>query len=65
MKKLTALATLLTLGVLLTAAAGPTVVTYLPHDKVTGTMVKGGAIIEDKGVRVLAQRRGAGLVRSK
>ena len=62
MKNLFALAMLLTLGVLLTAAGVPTVVTYVPHEKVTSTMVKGGAIIEDKGLRVLAQRRGAGEV---
>ena len=62
MKNLFALATLLTLGVLLTAAGVPTVVTYVPHEKVTSTMVKGGAIIENKGLRVLAQRRGAGEV---
>jgi mannose-6-phosphate isomerase-like protein (cupin superfamily) len=49
---------------LLAAAAGlPTAVTYVPHDKVTATMAKGGAIIEDKGgLRVLAQRRGTGEV---
>ncbi len=49
---------------LLAAAAGvPTAVTYIPHDKVTATMAKGGAIIEDKGgLRVLAQRRTTGEV---
>src|SRR6266704_2981875 len=49
---------------LMGAAAGlPTAVTYVPHDKVTATMAKGGAIIEDKGgLRVLAQRRGTGEV---
>ena len=47
---------------LLTAAGVPTVVTYVHHDKVSATMAKGGAIIEDKGLRVLAQRRGAGEV---
>ena len=40
----------------------PTVVTYVPHDKVTATMVKGGQIINDKGLIVLANRRGAGEV---
>ena len=62
MKHLFAIATLLILGVLLNAAGVPTVVTYVPHDKVTSTMVKGGAIIQDNGLRVLAQRRGAGEV---
>ena len=40
----------------------PTVVTYVPHDKVAATMVKGGQIIGDHGLIVLAQRRGAGEV---
>jgi len=63
MKFLLALTTLvLIVAVLLTAASAPTVVTYVPHDKVTATMAKGGAIIEDNGLRVLAQRRGAGEV---
>jgi mannose-6-phosphate isomerase-like protein (cupin superfamily) len=35
-------------------------VTYIPHDKVSATMTKGGAVIEDPGLRVLAQRRKAG-----
>ena len=61
MKFLLALITLSVVAVL--AAAGvPTKVTYVPHDKVTTTMAKGGAIIEDQGLRVLAQRRGAGEV---
>jgi glc operon protein GlcG len=46
----------------LTASGLPTKVTYVPHDKVTTTMAKGGAIIEDAGLRVLAQRRGSGEV---
>ena len=63
MKFLLALTTLvLIVAVLLTAASAPTVVTYVPHDKVAATMAKGGAIIEDNGLRVLAQRRGAGEV---
>src|SRR5215510_12325156 len=54
---------LLMVAALLTAAGVPTAVTYVPHDKVTSTMAKGGAIIEDKGgLRVLAQRRGTGEV---
>jgi len=44
------------------ASGLPTKVTYIPHDKVTSTMAKGGPIIEDAGLRVLAQRRGAGEV---
>jgi mannose-6-phosphate isomerase-like protein (cupin superfamily) len=65
MKFLVGLAVLLivvALSFMAAAAAGlPTAVTYVPHDKVTATMAKGGAIIEDKGgLRVLAQRRGTG-----
>ena len=61
MKFLLALiATSLLVAALLSAAGVPTVVTYVPHDKVTATMAKGGAIIEDHGLRVLAQRRGTG-----
>ena len=65
MKFLVGLAVLsLMVVALIAAAAGlPTAVTYVPHDKVTATMAKGGAIIEDKGgLRVLAQRRGTGEV---
>ena len=52
----------ITAAALLTAAGGPAAVTFVPHDKVTATMAKGGAIIEDPGLRVLAQRRGTGEV---
>lgn len=61
MKFLLALTTtLLMVAVLLTAAGVPTAVIYVPHEKVSATMAKGGAIIEDQGLRVLAQRRGTG-----
>ena len=62
MKLLATLATVLTVGAYLVAAGVPTKVTYIPHDKVSATMVKGGAIIEETGLRVLAQRRGSGEV---
>ena len=62
MKWLLALATLSTMIVVLTAAGVPTVVTYVHHDKVSATMAKGGPIINDQGLIVLAQRRGAGEV---
>jgi mannose-6-phosphate isomerase-like protein (cupin superfamily) len=62
MKRLLMLATLLMMAVVVVADGVPTVVTYVHHDKVSATMAKGGAIIEDKGLRVLAQRRGAGEV---
>jgi len=67
MKFLLALATTLTMAVLLTVAAVfsagvPAAVHYIGHDKVSATMAKGGAIIEDPGLRVLANRREAGEV---
>ncbi len=61
-------ATLLTTAVLLTAAAVslgggvPAAVHYIGHDKVTAVMSKGGQIVNDPGLIVLAQRREAGLV---
>ncbi len=60
-------ATLLTTAVLLTAAAValaggvPAAVHYIGHDKVTQVMSKGGPIVSDPGLVVLAQRREAGL----
>ena len=62
MKFLPALALLLTMAVVVTADGVPTSVTYVPYDKVSATMVKGGSIINDHGLIVLAQRRGAGEV---
>ena len=62
MKWLLALATLFTMIVVLTAGGVPTVVTYVHHDKVSATMAKGGPIINDQGLIVLAQRRSAGEV---
>src|SRR5499427_11018742 len=47
----------------LVAARGvPSKVTYIPHDTVDKTMEKGGQIIGENGLIVLAQRRGAGEV---
>jgi len=62
MKFLKALAVVFTMAVIVRADGVPTVVTYVPHDKVTSTMAKGGQIINDHGLIVLAQRRGAGEV---
>jgi mannose-6-phosphate isomerase-like protein (cupin superfamily) len=62
MKYVSVVAMLLTMAVLVAADGVPTVVTYVPHDKVSSTMVKGGQIINDHGLIVLAQRRGAGEV---
>ncbi len=61
MKLLFGIAVLLFMvAVWVTAAGVPAAVTYVPHDKVAATMAKGGPIIEDPGLRVLAQRRGTG-----
>jgi mannose-6-phosphate isomerase-like protein (cupin superfamily) len=68
MKLWVALATLLTMAVLLTAAAAPqgggvpAAVHYIDHEKVAATMAKGGPIVNDPGLIVLANRRGAGQV---
>jgi len=62
MKRFVVLAISLTAVVAVRADGVPTVVTYVPHDKVTSTMVKGGPIVNDHGLIVLAQRRGAGEV---
>jgi mannose-6-phosphate isomerase-like protein (cupin superfamily) len=50
-------------AVTLVAAKGvPSKVTYIPHDTANKTMEKGGQIINENGLIVLAQRRGAGEV---
>jgi mannose-6-phosphate isomerase-like protein (cupin superfamily) len=52
-----------TCAVTVIAAKGvPSKVTYIPHDTVNQTMTKGGQIIGENGLIVLAQRRGAGEV---
>jgi mannose-6-phosphate isomerase-like protein (cupin superfamily) len=62
MKSLKIVALMFVLAVVVRADGVPTVVTYVPHDKVTSTMAKGGQIINDHGLIVIAQRRGAGEV---
>src|ERR1700732_3982391 len=62
MKYVPILAMLFTTVLLLAANGVPTTVTYVSHDKVSATMAKGGQIIDDHGLIVLAQRRGAGEV---
>ena len=59
--------TLLTTAVLIAAAASrgggvPAAVHYIGHDKGTEVMSKGGPIVSDPGLVVLAQRREAGPV---
>ena len=62
MKLLLALAASFTMAILMTADAAtggvPASVHFIGHDKVTQTMTKGGAIVEDPGLRILANRRG-------
>jgi mannose-6-phosphate isomerase-like protein (cupin superfamily) len=62
MRFLLALAMLLTMAVVMTADGVPTIVTYVPYDTVSATMAKGGSIINDHGLIVLANRRGVGEV---
>jgi mannose-6-phosphate isomerase-like protein (cupin superfamily) len=62
MKSLRILAMVAVLGMVVSAAGVPTVVTYVPNSKVTEVMTKGGEIVNDKGLIILANRRGAGEV---
>jgi mannose-6-phosphate isomerase-like protein (cupin superfamily) len=56
------LAMSMVMAAVMTADGVPTTVTYVPHDTVSATMAKGGSIINDHGLVVLAQRRAAGEV---
>src|SRR6202011_3252178 len=68
MKSLLTLTIFLTAAVFLTAAARPigggvpAAVHYIDHDKVATVMAKGGPIVDDPGLIVLANRRGTGQV---
>jgi mannose-6-phosphate isomerase-like protein (cupin superfamily) len=68
MKSAFAKAALLTMFVLLAASGAstgegvPAAVHYIPHDKVAAVMAKGGPIISDPGLIVLANRREAAAV---
>ena len=62
MKTLGVLAILLGLTVVTAADGVPTFVTYVPNSKVTEVMAKGGEIVNDKGLVILANRRGSGEV---
>src|SRR6202040_188436 len=68
MKSLLTLTIFLTTAFFLTAAAAPigggvpAAVHYIGHDKVAEVMAKGGPIVNDPGLIVLANRRGAGQV---
>jgi len=59
MKTLLALATLLSMTVLVTSVTAggfPKRVHYINHEKTTAAMVKGGRVIEDEGLIVIANR---------
>lgn len=56
------LAGVLALGVLSVGGGVPAAVHYIGHDKVTEVMSKGGAIVSDPGLVVLANRRESGVV---
>jgi mannose-6-phosphate isomerase-like protein (cupin superfamily) len=62
MKNLGILVVLLGLTIGVAADGVPTVVTYVPNSKVTEVMTKGGEIVNDKGLIILANRRGSGEV---
>ena len=54
--------TLLTTSAPSTGQGVPAAVHFIPHDKVDAVMAKGGPIINDPGLVVLANRRNAGAV---
>jgi mannose-6-phosphate isomerase-like protein (cupin superfamily) len=60
MKTLRILALVVTVSMVVRADGVPTVVTYVPNSTVTEVMTKGGEIVNDKGLVILANRRGAG-----
>jgi len=62
MKTFGIVALVLTMVIYVAADGVPTVVTYVPNSKVTEVMTKGGEIVNDKGLVILANRRGAGEV---
>lgn len=62
MTTLRILAMVAILGMVVSADGVPTVVTYVPNSKVTEVMTKGGEIVNDKGLIILANRRGSGEV---
>jgi|ERR1700688_3193145 mannose-6-phosphate isomerase-like protein (cupin superfamily) len=55
-------AAVLTAAAILPGGGVPAAVHYIGHDKVTEVMSKGGSIVSDPGLVVLAQRREAGPV---
>ena len=62
MKSAAMLAILVAMAIVVRADGVPTVVTYVPNSKVAEVMTKGGPIVNDKGLVILANRRTAGEV---
>jgi mannose-6-phosphate isomerase-like protein (cupin superfamily) len=62
MKTLRILVMVAVLSMVVSADGVPTVVTYVPNSKVTEVMAKGGEIVNDTGLIILANRRGSGEV---
>jgi mannose-6-phosphate isomerase-like protein (cupin superfamily) len=62
MKMLSLAAFVLVASAFVVADGVPTTVTYVPHDKAAEVFAKGGQIIGDKGLVMLANRRAAGEV---
>src|SRR4051812_44724048 len=62
MRLVSVFAIAIALAVTVRADGVPTKVTYISHDTVSSTMAKGGSILNDKGLVILAQRRTAGEV---
>ena len=56
MRYLLAVSVAFAAGSLVTAAGVPMAVHYINHEKVSATMVKGGEIVNDNGLVVLANR---------
>jgi len=53
---------LITAAAVSSGSGVPSAVHYIGHDKVTEVMSKGGPIVSDPGLIVLAQRRASGMV---
>ena len=62
MKTIGIAALVLAMAIGVAADGVPTVVSYVPNSKVTEVMTKGGEIVNDKGLVILANRRGSGEV---
>ena len=62
MKMIALAAFVIATSAVMVADGVPTTVTYVPHDKAAATFVKGGQIVGDKGLVILANRRGSGEV---